>query len=287
MSFLTGSSPSVKSVPIYLQSSLNQGQTGAAGILNALFSGTPGAGAVQGLFPPYGGQVGAPVSGATTGAAGALASLIPGETAGAQQAGGVQAQGQTTLADLLTRTPGSYQPYYQSQVFDPIKAMFAGQGQSDIASATGGTGTDVGGGTVGGGLPTATASGRAGSDLATSLAATQGQLTYQTAEQNPSNILNALQTLQSVTGAPVSSLASILSGGVSSQTDQQNYLDALYKQYQLGATSTNQFLTDLVTYLGVQTQTPANQAVSQPGSQGALGPILQAIGPAIAALAFA
>lgn len=277
MSFLTGSGGKITSTPITLQSSLNTGQQSAADVLTSLLSGG-GTSVVKSLYPSYTGQVAAPVSDATTGATSSLQSLVPGLTSAMGTASGVQSQGQTTLSDLLTTTPSSYQGYYDKNVFSPLLSAFGGSALGDIAAATGGTATNAAGGTAGGGAGTGAATGRALSQLGTTLGSTEGGLTYQTTEQNQSNIINALKTLSGVVGAPTTDLSTILSGGVTSQTDMQNYLDALYKNYTTGQTSTTQFLKDLSTYLGVQTQTAANQPVVQQGQSGALSGLGSLIG---------
>lgn len=286
MSFLFGSSPSVQNEPIYLQSSLSGGQTSAANTLTNILTGlSSGAGASQSLYPSYTGQVGAPVSDTTTQAVNALKTLIPSLSTDAQKAGTVQAQGQSTLSDLLTRTPSSYQSYYDKNVFSPLLSAFGGNAASDIISATGGTGASAGGTTAGGGAPTNAAVDRALSQFGTTLGKTQSDLALKTAVQNPSNILSALQTLQSVTGAPISSLTTALSGGVSGQQAQQNYLDALYKNWQQGNSSTSQFISDLIGYLKVQTQVQANQNTAVSGSSGLLGSLLGSVGGAAAGTA--
>lgn len=280
MSFLFGSSPSTSTSPIYLQSSLSGGQASDASVLTGLLTGTGYSGptTTQSLYPSYTGQVGAPVSSATTDATNALATLIPGLTSANQQAGGVQAQGQSTLSDLLTKTPQSYQGYYNSNVLSPLISAFAGNAPNDILGATGGTGVSASGASAGGGAPAAAATDRALSQFGTTLGKTQSDLALKTAVQNPSNILSALQTLQGVTGAPISSLSTALAGGVSGQQAQQNYLDALYKNYLQGNSSTSQFITDLIGYLKVQTTTAANQNTANAGSSGLLGSLLSGVG---------
>lgn len=277
MSFLTGTSGSVQSTPITLQSSLNTGQQSAADVLTSLLSGGS-TNVIQSTYPSYTGQTAAPVSSATTGATSALDTLVPGLTSAMTQAGTVQSQGNATLSDLLTKTPSSYQGYYNTNVFEPLLKAFGTSGLSDISSATGGTATNAAGGAAGGGAGTSAATGRAAGQFGTTLGSTEGALTYQTTEQNNSNIINALKTLSSVTGSSVNDLSTILSGGVQGQTAQQNYLDALFKNYQTGVTSTTQFLKDLSTYLGTQTQTAANQPVVQSGSSGALSGLGSLIG---------
>lgn len=268
MSSLFGSSSSVSNSPIYLQSSLSGGQTTAANALTSLLTGGTSGTTTQSLYPSYTGQVGAPVSSATTNAVNALTGLIPGLTSNAIQAGNVQSQGQSTLTDLLTRTPSSYQGYYNKNVFDPLVSAFLGSAGSDIASATGGTGVSASGAAAGGGAAAGAAADRALSQFGTTLSKTQSDLTQKTTQQNPTNILSALQTLQSVTGAPISSLTTALQGGVSGQQAQQSYLDALYKDYTQGNKNTSQFISDLISYLDVQTQTAANQNVAVQGSSG-------------------
>ena len=270
---LFGSSPSVTDKPIYLQSSLSPQQSSVADLLTNVLGGNTSWMSSLSTFPSYSGKAAAPVSTATNQSVNALASMLSGVGNAASGVGGVQSTGLNTLNSILGSSSGDLQGYYNQNVFSPLMSTFLGNTVGDIVGATGGA--DNRSGQQGSTLGTAL------SNFGTQLGSTQGQLSYDTGQQTAKNILSALGLSSSVTQAPSSALSSILGMGTTAQTAEQSMLNQLFKNYQTGTSNTQQFLSDLASYLGVQTQTAANQNVAVSGSSGLLGSLLSGVGKAI------
>jgi hypothetical protein len=273
MSFLTGSSGSVSTIPNILQSSLTGPQQDASNILSQALTGNNIASFINAVYPQYQGQVAAPVSTATTQAVDALSGAIPGAATAAGASGLTQSTGLGTLANLLRTGGGDLSSYYAKNVYSPILQSFLGTTTGDIAGATGGQG-NLGGST---GRTIASSLG----DLGTILSSTKGTLDYDTAQQAQQNKLSALSQLSGVTQAPTTDLQTILSGGTTAQAAQQEALTKMFNLYQTGQTNTTQFLTDLINYLDTSQMTAGTQTVTTSGSSGILGSLLSVVGKAL------
>lgn len=262
---LFGSPPSVKSVPITLQPSLNTQQQGAQGtLLGALQNGQNPTSAFQGINYP----LNVNLSGLQNTSLQALQDLIGGSKTAAQGGQNLQGQAQNTLTNVMNSSPQDLTSYFKTNIFDPLNDTFQNTTLPSIASFFGGS--------LGGpqSAAAATAVGDASKSFEQTLASTQGQLAYNTAEQNIANKLSAANQVPTLANEGLQQLISILGGGsVDTQNQQQNVQNQLSGTNQTNQTIQQQLL-DLIAYLNVQTQTPANQAVSSSGSTGLLGGVL-------------
>lgn len=274
MSFLFGSAPSVSSVPIHLQSQLDSPQT--------IIEGNVAGGALNtnpfNVFPGYTGNLTAPLDPLQSASIATAGGLQSGEGGAVTQVGPTQATGLTTLQQILQSGPQDLNSYYQSNVLTPLKTTFEQTTLPDIVSALGGSA---------GGYQS-TAASKAVSDATNNfmntLAATQGQLAYQTGQQNISNKLQAAGLIPQVGAAPLATLAGTTALGGVAQQNQQQFLTNLYNAYLQQNNYGQTAIGDMLTYLGIPTQTAANQPVSSPGQPGLLSSALGASGPAMGAL---
>lgn len=251
---------------------MSGGQQSAADVLTNLLGGSGASNYVANLFPSYTGQVGAPVSDATTGAVNALGASIPAATTAANMTPTTTSTGMDALSGVLTSQPQDLSSYFASSIFAPTEQTLQQTTLPGIMSSAGGS--------VGGYQSTSESSavadaiGSAYGSMASSLAGTA----YDTAQTNTQQQTQALQQLSTITGIPSSTLSTILSAGTTAQGAQQTYLNKLYSDYQQGLTNTQTFIQNIVDYLNTQTMTQANQAVSSGGSTGLLGSLFSGLG---------
>jgi len=237
-------------------------------------SGTP-----QSIFPSYSGSLTAPLSALESSGISSVASALPGATTNLQQGNALQGTAYNTLNNILTGGPQSLTGYYQTNVLQPLQQTMQQTILPDIMSASGGS--------VGGYQSTSQSNAidTAINNFTNTLAATQGQLAYQTGQQNIQNQLQAASQVPGQSQAPLSTIGAATTGGGIQTAQQQQYLTNLYQAFQQQNQYTQQGLGDLLAYLGIPTQTPANQAVAQQGQPSSLGGILSGLGSLIGVVA--
>lgn len=263
MSFLFGSAPQTQSVPITLQSSLSGPQQSAQTTLSNTLAAGP-----TSLFPTYGGQLTAPLDPLQTSSLSALSAGPGGLAPAAGNAGNVLGTAQNALTGILNSGPTDLNSYYQTNVLAPLQKTFQDVTLPSIMSASGGSA---------GGYESTSQNdllARAASDFSTTLAATQGGLAFQTGQQNITNKLQAAQESPALSAAPTSILGQILSAGGVPQGNAQTSLSNLYNQYLQTQQFSQTGIQDLLAFLGIPTQTAANQPVVQGGSSGLLSSLL-------------
>ena len=271
MSFLTGTSSKTTTEPVYLQSSLSGGQQSIQDWLASALTGTNIGSIVNSLYPQYQGAVAAPVSTATQQAVEAGTGAIPGEQAAASGVGGVESGALTALQSALTSQPTSLADYYTSSIYGPAESTLTETTLPGIMSGAGGS--------VGGYQSTSETYNvdQAIKDMYSSIGSTLGQTGVTTGQQNITNQLNALSNLSSVSGAPLSTIGSIMSQGLTGQSDLQAMLTAQQQPYNQQQTNTTNWLNNILSYLDTQTLTPAVQYGTSGGSSGLLSGIFQGL----------
>ena len=265
-----GSSSSVSSVPISLQSSLNAPQTGAQNELVAALGGTSGT--PQSIFPSYSGSLTAPLSALEQQGISAVGSAVPGAQTNLNTANQLQGADYSQLQNILTGGPQSLTGYYQTNVLQPLQQTLQQTILPDIMSASGGSAGGYQSTSQSNAIDTAV------NNFSNTLAATQGQLAYQTGQQNIQNQLSAAGMIPTATQAPLSTISAATSGGGLQTAQQQEYLTNLYNAFLQQNQYSQQGIGDLLSYLGIPTQTPANQAVAQQGTQSGIGSLVQGLG---------
>jgi hypothetical protein len=211
------------------------------------------------VFPTYQGDVTTPLSGLQNTSLAALEQGVPGAQGALAGSGKLQGQGQTALGGILTGGPQDLQKYYETNVFAPLNRTFQQTTLPSIASALGGSA----------GGPQSTAAAKAYSDAGTNfmqqLAATQGQLAFDTGQADIRNKISAAQQVPGMAASPLQSLLSFLTaGGVPTQQDMTN--KALqYKQYVDEQARTQAAISDLMGSTFASSSRP-NTTVIDPGT---------------------
>jgi len=192
---------------------------------------------------------------------------------------GAAPQAATSLESILSGSPQDLQSYFKTNVFDPLNQAFQQDTLPAINSAMGAS--------LGGPQSTAAADSvaRATNNFENTLAATQGDLAYRTAQQDITNKLTAASALPGVANQPLQQLMTLLgAGGTVPGLEQQNVTNQL-QGFQDVSGNTQKILGDLIAFLGQQTLTPANQNIANGGSSGAAGGLMQGAGSILSALA--
>ena len=258
-----GGGSKVNQIPLSLQNSLSGPQLEAQNKLMQL---------LMGQTPTYSGQLSAPLSGLQSSSLDALSGGVTGMQNAISGSGQTQSNAMGTLNNILTSGPQNYQPYYQANVVQPLTQQFEQMTLPNVVSALGGS--------LGGPQSTAAVQGvtQAANNFENTLASANTSLAFNTAQQTAQNQLTAANEATAVSQSPINALTSLLSAGGVPQTTQQAADTAGYQNYlnQMGFTQND--ITNLLSFLGTQTQTAANQNIVTPQAPGMLSGLLAGLG---------
>ena len=269
MSWFIGSEAHADSFPATYTSSLDAGQTSAEQILTQLLGGGSTS-VADNLFPNYTGDVTTNLSGLQTSSLAGLENAVGSVGTAAQTSGQTSTDANKSLQGILNGSPTDLTDYYNTNVYAPLKKTFEETTLPSIMSASGGS---IGGPRSTAGVKAITDASR---DFGDTLASTQSKLAYDTAQADAKNKLTAAGLAPSVDSSAINMLSSLLSAGSVPTTLEQSNKSLQYKTYTDEQAQTQQFLSDLLTYLGTKTQGENSVAVT-PSTQGLLGQVLSAV----------